>query len=712
MNAIKVLIMLLLALAFPLTAACGGDNPAVGSPVAPTVISTATPNIEATIQAAVAQALPTPTPDIGATVEAGIAATRAAAPTPTPTPLPTPNLDATVEARMAATIAAMPTPTATPTPTPTATPIPTPTPVPTATPTPTPPPTATPVPTATPRPTPTPRPTSTPVPTKSPGTLLREMVREVRPAVVRIETMTGSGSGVIFETEGRTGFVITNYHVVEGVAEVTVTVNDSINYQGIVLGTDSVLDLAVVKICCGSFRALAFGDANALEPGDEVVAIGYALGLSGAATITRGIVSAIRYDSSYQSEVIQTDAAINPGNSGGPMLSFSGEIMGINTFRREETDSGRAVEGVGFAISGTTVQGRIPALKAGSPPPTPAPTRRPTPTPRPGTGGTGDFGPIDGELRHDPSDGLIETEYADVSMSDMIVSATFVNPYSAASNSWDYGFFIRDSGSGASARNISVVVTSFGRWELSWREGSSSDSQRIAEGRLDRFDTGAGGQNTLWIAAFGERGLLFVNGEFVSSLDLSNVTGAGDIAAITGAFTGDEVAGAVTRFEEFYGGRLRKDYGPASGKLTKDVPLQSDRHDSGVWTRDLVTEATFTSPPVNKWGYGFTIRNTQYRRLEYIKVAHYNHWFHTTWDSEIGELTTIDEGGLSLKPHGKNHLLLVALDDVGFFVVNGQLVARLNLSHNLDYGETGISGLHLGDYTGDLNFEDFNVWTP
>ena len=275
------------------------------------------------------------------------------------------------------------------------------------------------------------------------------MVKRARPAVVRIESVFGSGSGAIFQTEGRTAYIITNHHVVEGVAEVTVTVNDSVNYQGIVLGTDSVRDLAVVRICCGNFRALSFGDANALEPGDEVVAIGYALGLSGEATITRGIVSAVRYFSNYLSDVIQTDAAINPGNSGGPMLSLSGEIMGINTFRREETDSGRAVEGVGFAISGTMVQGRIPALKAGSPPPTPAPTRRPTPTPRPGDGETGDFGPIDGELWHDPSDGFIKAEYAGVSHSDMIVSATFVNPYSAASNPWDYGFIIRQSGTGS-----------------------------------------------------------------------------------------------------------------------------------------------------------------------------------------------------------------------------------------------------------------------
>ena len=347
---------------------------------------------------------------------------------------------------MAATLAAIPTPTPIPTATPTPAPVPTatltPTPVPTATPTPTPRPTPTPLPTPTPRPTqtPTPRPT----PTKDPAASLSAMVKQVRPAVVRIQTSSGSGSGVIFETQGRTGYVVTNHHVVEGGVQVSVIVNDSTTYAGSVLGTDSVRDLAVVSICCGSFQSLPFGNAATLQPGDEVVAIGYALGLPGEATVTRGIVSAVRYDSAYRGDVIQTDAAINPGNSGGPMLSLSGEILGINTFRYDESQSGRPTDGLGFAISGLTVQQQIPTLRARPPAATPTPTRRPTATPTPGQ--TSDFGPIRDELRHDPSDGFIEDQYANVSIADMIVEATFVNPYPAASNEWDYGFIFRDQG--------------------------------------------------------------------------------------------------------------------------------------------------------------------------------------------------------------------------------------------------------------------------
>ena len=714
----KFLAALILGLTLIASSACAGESPA------------STPDLGATVEAAVSSALPTetptPLPDINATITAGMDATREAEPTATPTPQPTPDIDATVEARMAATIAAVPTPTNTPLPTdtpiPTATPTPTPvptatprpTPTPTATPTPTPVPTATPRPTSTPRPTPTPRPTATPTP--NPAALLSEMVKRARPAVVRIETRTGSGSGAIFETQGQTAYVITNQHVVEGASEVNVTVNDSSTYRGTVLGTDSVRDLAVVRICCGSFRKLAFGDASRLEPGDEVVAIGYALGLSGQATITRGIVSAIRYEREYLSDVIQTDAAINPGNSGGPMLSMTGQILGINTFGYDETDSGRSVQGVNFAISETTVQARIPVLKTAQAATTPTPTRRPQPTPTrsarptPSYGGTdSSFGPISGELRHDPSDGQIKAELADVDISDFVISATFVNPYSAESNDWDYGFGIRDSGTGSSRRLILVLVTSEGYWDV----GESKEiSSGIQSGRLSQFNTDAGGQNTLWLAAVGGRGLFFVNGDFVSELDLSDVTTAGDVAVITGAYIGGEVAGAVTRFEDFQGGQLQKEYGPAHGRLEFEQGLISE-HDSGVWTRDLVAESEFISPSGYDWDYGFIIRNPDFNRLEVVGVDGRRRWFHQTRDVSDAEYTEVANGYIpSSNFHSRNHLLLIALNDWGLFFVNGHLVARLELSHNLDYGGVSVIGGYYNDHTGEPSFENFNVWVP
>jgi hypothetical protein len=188
------------------------------------------------------------------------------------------------------------------------------------------------------------------------------------------------GTGVIFEvaSSDNKALIMTNYHVIEGYTQVTVTVNDSTSYMGTVLGYDANRDLAVVSICCSSgFKALSFGDASNIQVGSEVIAIGYALGVPGSATVTRGIVSAVRYESDVDRWVIQTDAPINPGNSGGPLLSAKGEILGINTYVVRSTGSGVAVEGFGFAVSTTTVLQRLAALKQGSvvsyPTPTPLP---------------------------------------------------------------------------------------------------------------------------------------------------------------------------------------------------------------------------------------------------------------------------------------------------------------------------------------------------
>ena len=532
------------------------------------------------------------------------------------------------------------------------------------------------------------------------------MVIQARPAVVRIESGSGSGSGAIFDTQGSTGYVVTNHHVVEGNVEVRVTVGDSLTYLGTVLGTDQIRDLAVVRICCGSFKALPFGDAAALRPGDAVVAIGYALGLPGQATVTRGIVSAVRYDSSYGSEVIQTDAAINPGNSGGPLLSTSGEILAINTFRREETATGRPVEGLGFAISGTTVQLLVPALKAASPAPTPTPTRRPTATPTPGL--AGGFGPTSGELEHDPSDGFIKTEYAGVDMADMVVEATFVNPYSASSNDWDYGFFLLDSTGPA----FHLVVTSSKRWSLV--AGDEPPREVIGGGTLQNFNISAGGRNHLRVVAIQERGWLFVNGEFVADLDLSAVTAAGDIAVITGAFTGNQVSGAVTRFENFQGERLRQRYGPAAGKLVKEPGFVA-AHESGVRSRDLVVEAEFVSPQGSDWDYGFVIRNPEYSRLEVIGLTGAAWWFHKTRDVDDDEYTDVVSGFLStvgINLLSSNRLLLIAIQESGWFFVNGQLVAKLDLGHNLDAGWISAAGDFFLDHQGSPSFENFNVWAP
>ncbi|NJN02754.1 MAG: PDZ domain-containing protein [Leptolyngbyaceae cyanobacterium SL_1_1] len=155
----------------------------------------------------------------------------------------------------------------------------------------------------------------------------------------------GTGSGFILSTSGE---IITNAHVVDGAAEVTVTLKDGRTFEGKVIGADSVTDVAVVKIEATNLPTVTLGNSEELVPGQWAIAIGNPLGLDN--TVTAGIISAIDR-SSYQVGVpgkrvqfIQTDAAINPGNSGGPLLNDQGEVIGINTAIRANA------QGLGFAI--------------------------------------------------------------------------------------------------------------------------------------------------------------------------------------------------------------------------------------------------------------------------------------------------------------------------------------------------------------------------
>ncbi len=380
--------------------------------------------------------------------------------------------------------------------------------------------------------TPVPTPTRA-LPTRVP---LSAMVERVRPAVVRLSNPGGVGTGVIFRTDAR-AYVLTNAHVVEGYDYAIATVGDaSVNNFGTVLGVDPLRDLAVVRVILAPDRMpppLPFGDASALRPGDQVVAIGYALDISGPATVTQGIVSAVRYESAAQRWLIQTDAAINPGNSGGPLLNMAGEVVGINTFGIKDT------EGLGFAVSAVTVKEQLPSLMTGSP--------RPTPTlAAPGYL----FGPQSGELRHEPDDDYVEADssWPAVDVRDIEVEATFFNPYVGTfSSGWSYGFFIRYS----SSKHLRIIVDSNRNWEVSqrfdWLGGG-----KVGESALH---LGTGQQNHIRFVAQGNQGILYVNGGRVGNVDLSAAMQSGSVRIATGLYVDHERAGAVTRYEGFKGKR-------------------------------------------------------------------------------------------------------------------------------------------------------------
>jgi len=224
-------------------------------------------------------------------------------------------------------------------------------------------------------PTAIPQPASTPTPIPAPTATLGQIVERVRGAVVRIETPGGIGSGTIFEPQG---YILTNYHVVQGYRAVSVQVEDRYTVDGEVVGYDEDIDLAVVKISDGPWPYLPISKTRP-SVGDEVFTLGYALDLAGQSSLTRGLISALR---PFERVVmVQTDAALSPGNSGGAAISSDGEFIGVPTFVDTEG------ENVGFLIGLFSVNSEIPQLIAGYksalPTPTPTPTR--TPTPRPTT---------------------------------------------------------------------------------------------------------------------------------------------------------------------------------------------------------------------------------------------------------------------------------------------------------------------------------------
>ena len=179
----------------------------------------------------------------------------------------------------------------------------------------------------------------------------------------------GSGSGVI--VDAKNGYILTNHHVVDNAAEITVTLKDKRELTAKLIGSDDGTDIALLKVDADNLVALPIGDSGEMQVGDYVVAVGNPFGLS--QTVTSGIVSALGRSGlnieGYE-DFIQTDASINPGNSGGALVNLKGELIGINT--AIIGPSGGNV-GIGFAVptsmaksvmtqlvaSGTVSRGRI-----------------------------------------------------------------------------------------------------------------------------------------------------------------------------------------------------------------------------------------------------------------------------------------------------------------------------------------------------------------
>lgn len=167
--------------------------------------------------------------------------------------------------------------------------------------------------------------------------------------------LQATGTGFVYKTDDKYGYILTNNHVISGSKKIEVTNTENVTVEATLLGSDEYADLAVLRVDKSFVLQVAtLGSSTDSEIGDTVFAVGTPVDVKYAGSVTKGIISGknrmvnVTLDDggAFMMEVIQTNTAINPGNSGGPLVNINGEVIGINTLKLVEDE----IEGMGFAI--------------------------------------------------------------------------------------------------------------------------------------------------------------------------------------------------------------------------------------------------------------------------------------------------------------------------------------------------------------------------
>jgi len=346
---------------------------------------------------------------------------------------------------------------------------------------------------------------------------------------------------------------------------------------------------------------------------------------------------------------------------------------------------------------------------APTPTPTPIPTARPTPAPRP----IPIFGPASGSLVHEPDDRRFELFKGVTTGEDVIVEATFFNPYPTTKGSWSYGFLLRNSRFGYYHR---VLVQSKGAWLHSRRLGDGT-FQDLRSERSSNVDRTPEGKNHLRVIMVGDEGWVYINGVFEGSIDLSGITGPGAIWVVLG----DEKEGEATRFEDFSIWSVQKLYGPTDGLMVHnpDDGKISNRR-TRVELADTVVEARFFNPYATSegtWSNGFFLRHPSKNIFHAVFIRSNGDWYHylRTGDVESGlQLQRQHSSAIDTISGRSNHLRIVAMGDEGALFINGKFSGKLDLSGLVEVGEVRA---FTGYFTGDemegeaTRFEGFSIWS-
>lgn len=172
-----------------------------------------------------------------------------------------------------------------------------------------------------------------------------DVIDTALPSVVSVRTNVGRGSGFIVDSSG---YVVTNYHVIQGARAASVLTSDGKSHTVRLVGFDDDVDIAVLRINTTGLNSLSFGDSDAVKVGQKAIAIGSPGGFD--FTVTQGIVSAVNRKDSQGNQYVQIDTPINPGNSGGPLIDAAGRVIGVATLKIS------GFESVGFALESSYVE--------------------------------------------------------------------------------------------------------------------------------------------------------------------------------------------------------------------------------------------------------------------------------------------------------------------------------------------------------------------
>ena len=573
--------------------------------------------------------------------------------------------------------------------------------------------TSTPVPTDTATPTPTstntplPTPTHTPEPTLGPSLTTADVVQQARAGVVRIEGYTSSGSGFVVDSIGH---ILTNEHVISGQPRLTVVFDNGERLTPRVIASDATRDIALLRVLAPrALTVLPF--ATSVREGDEVIALGYPLDISGSMTATKGIVSAFRTASGVS--YIQTDTALNPGNSGGPLLNVNGEVIGMNTsVLRDIQGENYSAQGIGFAIKLDVLSDRFEVMKTGQsdipiPIPTPIPVTTQTPSYL--------FGPESGWLDSDSDDARFFDSQTNIA--DFVVDVTFRSPDKMPEDFWFAGLLVRV---GENDTNV-VGITNSGTW--SHERLGRNDVEVLDNGSSFAIKQGSNINNHLSVIVREESGWLFVNGIYVSELDLGEAARLGSVAPIVYGDPGT----SRTRFSDFTVRSLSRVYGPIDGAIKHDMPNTGrvDEFQTHTQLTDGIIEARFFNPYRSfdeSWTSGFLIRNSTLNGFQVIAITGKGNWFHS---ERLDNADHILQSGYALSiarsRYGTNRIRLIVLGNEGWLFMydhyapdKAPYVVKLDLSRPLQGGFVSIIGSYFledGIAGKSTRFEDFTIWS-